>query len=64
MYLFTDKRLYYYKFDREMTEVTGVFPWFSKSENGSDNNHGLEDELNNEEALCVLYNRRVFWKRY
>ncbi len=46
MYLFTDKRLYYYKFDREMTEVTGVFPWFSKSENASDNNHGLEDELN------------------
>ena len=55
MYLFTDKRLYYYKFDREMTEVTGVFPWFSKSKNSSDNNHGLEDELNNEEDLYLLY---------
>ncbi len=30
MYLFTEKRLYYYKLDREMTEVADVFPWFSK----------------------------------
>ena len=30
MYLFTEKRLYYYKLDREMTEVVDVFPWFSK----------------------------------
>lgn len=30
MYLFTDKRLYYYKLDREMTEVKDIFPWFSE----------------------------------
>jgi hypothetical protein len=35
MYLFTDKRLYFYKFDREMTEVTDIFPWLSKTENTS-----------------------------
>ena len=29
IYLFTDKRLYYYKLDREMTEVTDIFPWFN-----------------------------------
>ncbi|MBO4420753.1 MAG: hypothetical protein J5783_02890 [Lachnospiraceae bacterium] len=35
MYLFTDKRLYFYKLDREMKEVQDVFPWFSKTENAS-----------------------------
>lgn len=56
MYLFTDKRLYSYKFDREMTEVTDIFPWFSKKEDSVGNNIETNAVLSSDEdELYLLY---------
>ncbi len=56
MYLFTDKRLYCYKFDREMTEVTDIFPWFTKREDSAGNNVETDADLDSsDDNLYLLY---------
>ena len=51
-----DKRLYSYKFDREMTEVTDIFPWFSKKEDSVGNNIETNAVLSSDEdELYLLY---------